>query len=202
MGMFDEIVVPKSYLKGLLDKKQEKLLKGNHVFQTKSLDNNLFKYKVYSQRLYRLGPQSAFGGESAHSSFSGHETWRKLNNTGVIVFYDTIKDKEENEWWFEFGFTFNEGKLDKKELISCKIETTKERKDAVDKMWDTEQEIFDEYRKNFKYRLFLWLERRFQKITNWSRKKHSIPLNIRKEAYKKSGRLERDPDSLDQYLDS
>ena len=47
MGMFDDIIVPKSYLRGLLDKKQEKLLKGKHSFQTKSLDNALFQYKVF-----------------------------------------------------------------------------------------------------------------------------------------------------------
>ena len=118
--MFDNIIVPKSYLRGLLDKKQEKLLKGNHTFQTKNLDNTLSRYKVYAQRLYKLERSVDMGG--------GVETWRKLDNTVVVVFYDTIKDKKENEWWFEFGFTFNKGKLDKKELISCKLETTKAKK--------------------------------------------------------------------------
>ena len=147
MGMFDDIIVPKSYLRGLLDKKQEKLLKGSHAFQTKSLDNTLSQYKIYAQRLYKLERSVDMG--------SGIETWRKLDNTVVVVFYDTIKDKKENEWWFEFGFTFNKGKLDKKELINCKLETTKAKKDSIDKMWDTEQEIFDEYRKGLKYRFFL-----------------------------------------------
>jgi len=193
MGMFDNIIVPKSYLRGLLDKKQEKLLKGNHTFQTKSLDNTLSRYKVYAQKLYKLERSVDMGG--------GIETWRKLDNTVVVVFYDTIKDKKENEWWFEFGFTFNKGKLDKKELISCKLETTKAKKDSIDKMWDTEQEIFDEYRKCFKYRFFAKLESIFLKLTNWARKKHQLPFELRKLAYEKSGRLKDDPRALELYSD-
>ena len=191
MGMFDDIIVPKSYLRGLLEKKQEKLLKGKHSFQTKSLDNALFQYKVFAQYLYKLEGKS-----------SKVQTWKKLDHTGVIVFYDNIRDKKENEWWFEFQFTFDKGRLDKKELISCKLETTKAEKDSIDKMWDTEQKIFDKYRKCFKYRFFLKLERVFQKLTNWARKKHSIPFSLRKMAYEKSGRLEFDPDSLKLYADN
>ena len=191
--MFDDIIVPKSYLRGLLDKKQEKLLKGNHTFQTKNLDNTLSRYKVYAQRLYKLERSVDMGG--------GVETWRKLDNTVVVVFYDTIKDKKENEWWFEFGFTFNKGKLDKKELISCKLETTKAKKDSIDKMWNTEQEIFNEYRKCFKYRFFAGVERTFLKLTNWARKQHTLPLELRRMAYEKSGRLNLDPKALELYED-
>ena len=191
--MFDNIIVPKSYLRGLLDKKQEKLLKGNHTFQTKNLDNTLSRYKVYAQRLYKLERSADMGG--------GIETWRKLDNTVVVVFYDTIKDKKENEWWFEFGFTFNKGKLDKKELISCKLETTKAKKDSIDKMWNTEQEIFNEYRKCFKYRFFAGVERTFLKLTNWARKQHTLPLELRRMAYEKSGRLNLDPKALELYED-
>ena len=61
MGMFDDIIVPKSYLRGLLSKKEEKILKaskryGGSVtgckFQTKDLENLLSTYKVYKQKLY------------------------------------------------------------------------------------------------------------------------------------------------------
>jgi len=194
MGMFDDIIVPKSYLRGLLEKKQEKLLKGNHSFQTKSLDNLLSQYKVFAQHLYKLERSVDMGG--------GIEKWTKIDHTGVIVFYDSVKDKKENEWWFEFGFTFNKGRLDKKELISCRLETTKAEKDYIDKMWNTEQEIFNEYRKCFRYRFFAKFESIFLKLTNWARKKHQIPLELRKEAYEKSGRLESDPDSLKLYIDN
>ena len=194
MGMFDDIIVPKSYLRGLLEKKQEKLLKGNHSFQTKSLDNSLSQYKVYAQHLYKLERSVDMGG--------GIKKWTKIDHTGVIVFYDSVKDKKENEWWFEFQFTFDKGRLDKKELISCKLETTKAEKDSIDKMWDTEQKIFDKYRKCFRYRFFLKLERVLQKLTNWARKKHSIPFSLRKMVYEKSWRLEFDPDSLKVYIDN
>ena len=43
MGMFDDIIVPKSYLKGLLTKDQEKLIKNND-YQTNSLENFLSLY--------------------------------------------------------------------------------------------------------------------------------------------------------------
>jgi len=191
--MFDDIIVPKSYLRGLLDKKQEKLLKGNHTFQTKSLDNTLSRYKIYAQRLYKLERSVDMGG--------GIETWRKLDNTVVVVFYDTIKDKKENEWIFEFEFTFKKGKLDKKKAISCKILLKKEEKDRIDKMWDTEQEIFNEYRKCFKYRFFAGVERTFLKLTNWARKQHTLPLELRRMAYEKSGRLDFDPKALELYED-
>ena len=51
MGMFDDIIVPKSYLKSLLTKDQEKLVKDNN-YQTKSLENFLAEYKVHRQKLY------------------------------------------------------------------------------------------------------------------------------------------------------
>ena len=201
MGMFDDIIVPKSYLRGLLDKKQEKLLKGNHIFQTKRLDNTLSQYKVFAQRLYKLDPSEFDFGEGVqHTTLV--DKWINIDNTIKIVFYDSVKDKEKNEWWFEFEFSFIKGKLDKKELISCKIETTKAKRDSIDKMWDTEQEIFDEYRKGLKYRFFSCLERRFQKMTNWARKKHQLPFELRKLAYEKSGRLKSDPKALELYSDA
>ena len=51
MGMFDDITVPKSYLKGLLTKDQEGLVVDND-YQTKSLENFLAQYKVYRRKLY------------------------------------------------------------------------------------------------------------------------------------------------------
>jgi len=84
--------------------------------------------------------------------------------------------------------------VDYRELTSKEI-------DEIDKAWDMEQEIFNEYRKCFKYRFFANLENIFLKLTNWARKKHQLPLSIRKEAYEKSGRLDKDPKALDLYMD-
>ena len=53
MGMFDEIMVPKGYLRSLLNKEDEKLLDKNHLFQTKDLDNLMDLYKIYRQYLYK-----------------------------------------------------------------------------------------------------------------------------------------------------
>jgi len=47
MGMFDDIIVPRSYLKGILDKKDESLFDTYHKFQTKDLENGLAVYKVH-----------------------------------------------------------------------------------------------------------------------------------------------------------
>ena len=199
--MFDEIIVPKSYLRNLLTKENEKLLLKNHVFQTKSFANFLDLYKVYRQQLFkcdREGLQSE--GEKKDSKLA--DKWNKVNKDIAIIFYDQVTDDENNEHWFEFEFTFNKGKLDKKKLLSVRIETTAKERADIDKMWDTEQEIFDEYRdNNFPYKLYTWLEKRFQKMTNWARNKHSLPIEVRKEAYEKSGRLKKDPKALDLYLD-
>jgi hypothetical protein len=219
MGMFDDIIVPKAYLKGLLSKKEEKILKASKRyggsatgcrFQTKDLENVLSTYKVYKQKLY-INDKTLWNCEPPDTEQRNESTskkypyekgrWKETLLTGAVVFYNGFKDEEQNEWWLEFEFTFYNGKLDKKKLISCKLETTKAKKDFVDKMWDTEKEIFEEYRKNFKYRFFSWLERRFRKMTNWAGSKHGIPLVIRKEAYEKSGRLKEDPQSLDLYKD-
>jgi hypothetical protein len=184
-----------------LTKENEKLLHKDHVFQTKAFDNLLDVYKIYRQRLYKLDRSGLEMEEGAqHTKLT--DKWDKAHENKVVVFYDGVKDDERNEWWFEFEFTFLYGKLDKKKLISCKIETTsKERADA-DKMWDIEQKIFNEYRdNNTLYKLYTWLEKSFQKMTNWARNKHRLPIGIRREAYEKSGRLEKDPTALDLYAD-
>ena len=197
MGMFDDITVPKSYLRNLLSKKEEKLLASSHSFQTKSLDNLMDEYKIHRKYLYKLDRSGAHLLDPPKSG-----KWIKVNKDVVINFYDTVKDGKGNEYLFEFDFTFTKGWLDRKKLITCKLHTTAERRIAIDKMWDTEQEILDEYRdSSVSYRFFRWVEGRLQGMTNWARKRHSIPLEIRKEAYEKSGRLKEDPRALDLYMD-
>ena len=198
MGMFDDITVPKSYLRNLLSKKEEKLLAGSHSFQTKSLDNLMDEYKIHRKYLYKLDRS----GRHLLNPPSKSEKWIKVNKDVVVNFYDTVKDSEGNEYLFEFDFTFTKGWLDRKKLITCKLHTTAEKRIAIDKMWDTEQKILDEYRdSSVSYRFFRWVEGRLQGMTNWARKKHSIPLEVRKEAYEKSGRLKEDPRALDFYMD-
>ena len=202
MGMFDDIIVPKSYLKILLTKENGKLLRKDHVFQTKAFDNLLDVYKVYRQRLYKLDRSGLELEEGAqHTKLT--DKWDKVHEDNVVIFYDQATDEEGNEWWFEFEFTFDNGRLTKRKLVSCKIETTSKERGDINKMWDTEQKIFDEYRNsNAFYKLYTWLEKRLQKMTNWARNKHQLPLEIRREAYEKSGRLKKDPEALDLYADN
>ena len=198
MGMFDEIVVPKAYLRNLLTKENEKLLRKDHVFQTKTFDNFLDVYKIYRQRRYKRDREGFEGTEAEGLT----DKWNKVHEDVAVVFYDQIKDDEDDEHWFEFEFTFNNGKLDKKKLLSCKIETTAKERSDINEMWDIEQKIFNEYRDNNTfYKLYTWLEKRLQKMTNWARNKHRLPIDIRREAYEKSGRLRKDPKALDLYAD-
>ena len=201
MGMFDEIVVPKAYLRNLLAKENEKLLRKDHVFQTKTFDNLLDVYKIYRQRLYKRD-REGFELEEGTQHTNLTDKWNKVYGDVAVIFYDQIKDDEDNEHWFEFEFTFNNGKLDKKKLLSCKIETTAKERADINEMWDIEQDIFNEYRNSNKfYKFYSWLEKRLQKMTNWARKKHRLPIDVRREAYEKSGRLRKDPMALDLYAD-
>ena len=98
--MFDDIIVPKSYLKGLLTKEQEKLVKSSD-YQTKSLENFLGQYKIYRQKLF----------------VKENKEWVKDTRTAKINFYMSFYDKDKNMWWSEYEFTFNSGVLDRKKLI-------------------------------------------------------------------------------------
>ena len=185
MGMFDEIIIPKSYLRGILDKKDEKLFNTYHKFQTKDLENSLAVYRVYRGYL---------------SKRIGKDKWEKVTTTAEISFYDTFTAANGDEYWFEFKFKFVKGKLDSKEFVD-KTVSSKESREAIDRMWDIEQEIFDEHRKKLSYRFWIKVERFCQKITVMARNRHLIPYDIRKQAYKTSGRLEKDPDCLKWYMD-
>jgi hypothetical protein len=201
MGMFDEIIVPRSYLRNLLNKEDENLFKKDHVFQTKDLDNVMDLYKVHRRQLYKLNRSEIALNEGVqHTSLA--DQWDKVRDNIDINFYDLLKDRKGDEYSVEFEFTFKNGKVDKKELISLNLEKTKAERELIDEMWDIEQEIFNDFRStSLKYRFFSWLEGRFNKMTNWARRKHQLPIELRRIAYKKSGRLKKDPKALDIYMD-
>lgn len=201
MGMFDEIIVPRSYLRNLLNKEDENLFKKDHVFQTKDLDNVMDLYKVHRRQLYKLNRSEIALNEGVqHTSLA--DQWDKIRDNIDINFYDLLKDRKGDEYSVEFEFAFKNGKVDKKELISLNLEKTKAERELIDEMWDTEQEIFDDFRNtSLKYRFFSWLESRCNKMTNWARKKHQLPIELRRVAYEKSGRLKKDPKALDIYMD-
>ena len=194
MGMFDEILVPKSYLRGLLKKEDERLFNNQHLFQTKNLDNLMDLYKIHRQRLYKLDRSVKYVGKD--------EKWNPVRDNIEINFHNHPKNKTGDEYTVEFEFSFKNGKVDQKKLISLKLFKTRKEIESTEEMWDTEQEILNEYRnRSIKYKIFSRAERYFQQMTNWARNKHSIPFSVRKEAYEKSGRLELDPDCLKLYKD-
>ena len=152
--MFDDIIVPKSYLKGLLTKEQEKLIKDNN-YQTKSLENFLGQYKVYRQKLFVK---------------EGKE-WIKDTRSGKINFYTSFSDKDENTWWREFEFTFVNGVVDKKELIKFEIEETAEQAKKREKDWEASSSKRKLFERTFRYRFFSKLTNLLRKLLSWSEQK-------------------------------
>ncbi len=189
MGMFDEIIVPKSYLRGILDKEDEKLFETNHKFQTKDFE----KVTGGSLDLYKLS-------RSQLRQRIGKTKWKKVIVTQDVKFYTSFTSKSGDDCWFEFEFKFVDGKVDSKKLID-RIITNKETRDDIDRMWAIEQKIFEEHREKLSYRFWMKVEKICQKLTALARNKHSIPYELRKTAYKISGRLKKDPNSLDNYKD-
>jgi hypothetical protein len=189
MGMFDDIIIPKSYLTDILDKEDEKLFDTYHKFQTKDFEpmhgGSLDVYKLSRSQLSKQVKK---------------DKWKKVTVTEEINFYTTFTSRDGDDYWFEFKFKFVKGKLDSKELID-RVMTNKETQEAIQRMWDIEQEIFDDYRQRWSYKFWTKVERCCQKFTVMARNRHLLPYDLRKTAYKASGRLEEDPDCLKWYQD-
>ena len=163
MGMFDDITVPKSYLRGLLTKDQEKLIVDND-YQTKSLENFLAQYKVHRQKLYiREGLKK--GGK-----------WVILKNyTGEVNFYTSFQDKDENAWWAEFNFSFVNGVLDKKELVKFEMQETAEEAKERAKAWTKRHAEIDAFQKTFKYKFFNKIRIFLSRILEWVQQQTRMP---------------------------
>lgn len=161
--MFDEIIVPKSYLKSLLTKDQEKLVKDNN-YQTKSLENFLAEYKVHRQKLY------------IKEGFKKGGKWVILKNyTGEVNFYTSFLDKDENTWWTEFNFSFVDGVLDKKELIKFELQETAEEAKEREKIWKKRHAEIDAFQKTFKYKFFDKIRIFLSRILEWVQQQTRMP---------------------------
>ena len=157
--MFDDIIVPKSYLKGLLTKDQEKFIKNND-YQTTSLENFLSQYKVYKQKLF----------------IKKDKDWVKDTYTGKINFYTSFSDKDDNSWWSEFNFYFTDGVLDKKELVKFEIQETAEEAEARDREWEkitTQRRLFE---KTLRYRFYNKISNFLLKLSQWAYQKTLPPV--------------------------
>lgn len=173
MGMFDDIHVPKSYLRSLLTKKQEKVIKENS-YQTKCLDNTLFQYKVYKQKLFLKS-----------GLLKGKTKWVRHEHTGDIIFYNSFEDKDGNSYWVEFKFFFINGVLDTKELVKFTLESTlKERQEAKKKFKERLEKI-KVFESSFKFKIFKGLENLFLELCSWAQYHTSIHEKNEKVRLKK-----------------
>jgi hypothetical protein len=173
MGMFDDIHVPKSYLRSLLTKKQEKVIEGNS-YQTKCLDNTLFQYKVYKQKLFLKS-----------GLLKGKTKWVRHEHTGDIIFYNSFEDKDGNSYWVEFKFFFINGVLDTKELVKFTLESTlKERQEAKKKFKERLEKI-KVFESSFKFKIFKGLENLFLELCSWAQYHTSIHEKNEKVRLKK-----------------
>ena len=162
--MFDDITVPKSYLKSLLTKDQERLVVDND-YQTKSLENFLAQYKIHRQKLYIKKDGFKKGGK-----------WVVLKNyTGKVNFYTSFQDKDENAWWSEFNFSFVDGVLDKKELIKFEIQETAEEAKEREKAWIKRHAEIDVFQRTLKYKFFEKVRVVLSRILEWVQKKTILP---------------------------
>jgi len=163
MGMFDDITVPKSYLKGLLTKEQEKIIRGN-CYQTKSLDNALRQYKVYKQKL--------FMNESVDFlTKKKKDKWVPVEYTGEVLFYDNIKDKNGDQHWAEFRFIFLEGKLDAKYLEEFYMIKTAKEQEEENRKWKEARKKQDKHEATLKYKFYFFIFKILTKLLYKVRKK-------------------------------
>jgi len=194
MGMFDTIIVPKSYLKGLLTKKQENLLKtikrfGGSVrgieFQTKCLENVLSTYKIYKQNLF-INDKSLWNCEPPSTEQRTEDTpkkypyekgrWDKVGYNGSVNFYTSFHDKDENIWWVEFRFIFVNGIIDKKELIKFEIEETPEEIKKEEKYWQERDAQRKTFQRTLKYKFYNRVSTILYKLQEWAYRKTLLPV--------------------------
>jgi len=161
MGMFDDIIVPKSYLKGLLTKDQEKIIRGN-LYQTKCLDRTLRMYKVYKQKLYAQEPPP---------TKTEKRKWKAVDYTGEVYFYDSIKDEKGNAHWVEFRFVFLKGKVDAKYVEEFRLQQTSEEIAKQNEEWESSKEKQDKYETTLKYKIYFSLFKVLHRLLNKVRKK-------------------------------
>ena len=186
MGMFDDIIVPKSYLKSLLTKDQEKLVVDND-YQTKSLENFLAQYKVHRQKLYIKKDGLKKGGK-----------WNFVKDyTGEVNFYSSFLDKDENAWWSEFNFSFVDGILDKKELVKFELQETAEEAKEREKIWKKRHAEIDAFHRTFKYKFFEKVRAALSSLLGWVQKRTILPssnsIKVDRNRAAKKTKLRSDP---------
>ena len=169
--MFDDIIVPKSYLRGLLTKKQEKLIKDND-YQTKSLENSLFQYKLHSRKLY-INKKTGWTMESEPAPEK--PTYEFVFYTGSVNFYNSIQDERGDFYWVEFCFTFDNGVLDSKHLIKFELQQTAEEAKERAKAWTKRHAEIDAFQRTFKYKFFDKIRVFLSRVLEWVQQQTRMP---------------------------
>ncbi len=194
MGMFDTIQVPVSYLRNVLDKKDEKYFDNRTDFQTKDLDCLMGEYKIYRRQLFRK--------KYLRDEFETKvdTEWIKENYTGDVTFYTLIRDEVETEYMFDFKFTFKDGKLDKKDLLRKEYLASREEREDDERMYNIEQNYFDDYRRRLSFRFWNSIHLWTSKINKYVMKKIIIPKQVKNQAFHLSGRAKINPACLEDRL--
>ena len=188
--MFDDIIVPKAYLKSLLTKEQEKLVKDNN-YQTKCFENTLAQYKVYKQKLF-IKDESSWDSldqyvfttkkqevkNTPKAQSQQKARWKKAGHNGSVNFYTSFYDKDKNMWWTEFEFIFVDGVLDKKELLKFEMQETAEEAKEREESWKKRRAELDAYQRTFKYKFFEKVRVALSRILGWVQKQTTLPSKI------------------------
>ena len=156
MGMFDELLISRTYLKDLLTKEQETVLKShNNVYQTKSLENALYKYRVHRRKLWK--DDSSFTISEKTQEEVRKPNWVEVKKTVPIEFYTEVI-VDGNSYWFEFFFTFVNGKIDTKELTDYSTRSKAEI-DKEEEQWQIIKTYYDAYKGKFFVRICEFISR-------------------------------------------
>ena len=185
MGMFDEIEISRTYLKDLLTKEQEKILKEHdNIYQTKDLDNVMRRYRVHHRKLWK--------DDSSCSMFNDGKKEKKKSNwveekiSRVISFYTNFTYKED-DYWYEFQFSFVDGKIDTKHLVDYSVRSKAEI-EKEEKEWSIISTYYDAYKRKPLVRVFDFLGNKFMRLSTFFNRKCTVPEEVKKAAYKAAGK--------------
>ena len=190
MGMFDELLISRTYLKDLLTKEQETVLKShNNVYQTKSLENALYKYRVHRRKLWK--DDSSFTISEKTQEEVRKPNWVEVKKTLPIEFYTEVI-VDGNSYWFEFFFTFVNGKIDTKELTDYSTRSKAEI-DKEEEQWQIIKTYYDAYKGKFFVRICEFISRKLMSVADVFSKKTVVPESIKERAYKAAGKEYKGP---------
>lgn len=161
MGMYDEIIVPKSYLKGLApDKELERCLFPYHTFQTKELECMMGTYKLHRRVLYH---QECFTNQ-----------WERHNVTTSFVFYDVIVTDDGATLMVEYKASIKKGRLSWIKHRKTELLSTKEEREEEEKRCEQMMARMQRHRMKPMIKLLNWASDKFLHTSNWLRRKATL----------------------------